>query len=341
MSSRQRRAGFTIVELLVVIAVIAALMGILLPALSGAQRRARKADEQNRLRQVGIAWNLYAQSNKDSALPGFLSSRSGPGGDNVQEAWRVDGRYKFPDGEPVPARDAEQWPWRLLAYLDFDQDALMGHVDLPQQSQLAKKEMGDYSVEDVTLTGERFARPEHIARQPGFGYNAFYVGGWWDQWVDVSDGGSGPRFQPRPRFHQARTVTERPEDSTRMNVIAKSPSTINDPARMVLFCSAAAFSPGEYHRIEDQWPGSHFVVPPYLAEVDLWRKSTSSDSIIEVTRSIPGVPPMNTAIPVARNTKQAAVLHADLHSASEAPGVLDDMRYWVNGADKSVWLHTE
>ncbi|HOZ45604.1 MAG TPA: prolipoprotein diacylglyceryl transferase [Candidatus Hydrogenedentes bacterium] len=52
--------GFTLLELLVAIGIISLLASLLLPALSGARERARRASCQNNLRQMGMVFKMYA-----------------------------------------------------------------------------------------------------------------------------------------------------------------------------------------------------------------------------------------------------------------------------------------
>ncbi len=63
----KRRAlqGFTIVELLVVISIIALLVGILLPAIGKARDSARLRQSSSNLRQLGLAHNMYASEWND------------------------------------------------------------------------------------------------------------------------------------------------------------------------------------------------------------------------------------------------------------------------------------
>ena len=57
--------GFTLTGLLVVIATLAILAALLLPALSGAKAKSRQVACLSNLRQVGISWTLYVSDNAD------------------------------------------------------------------------------------------------------------------------------------------------------------------------------------------------------------------------------------------------------------------------------------
>lgn len=59
------QAAFSLVELLVVIAVIGILAGLLLPALSSSKERARRLKCLSNLRQVNLALRMYADSDND------------------------------------------------------------------------------------------------------------------------------------------------------------------------------------------------------------------------------------------------------------------------------------
>jgi prepilin-type N-terminal cleavage/methylation domain-containing protein len=58
-----KQRGFTLVELLVVIAIIALLMSILMPALNKAKNQAKSAICFSNLRQWGLVWKMYTDDN--------------------------------------------------------------------------------------------------------------------------------------------------------------------------------------------------------------------------------------------------------------------------------------
>ena len=73
-----KRRGFTLLELLIVVAMIGVLVSILLPSLHAARSQAQAVVCSSNVRQLVLANQLYAQTHDDQYVPGaarFLSNR--------------------------------------------------------------------------------------------------------------------------------------------------------------------------------------------------------------------------------------------------------------------------
>jgi prepilin-type N-terminal cleavage/methylation domain-containing protein len=75
-------SAFTLIELLVVIGIIAVLAALLLPMLGRARESARTIECMNNMRQLQLAWQLYADDHQGRLVPNGAGPTSGKVPDN-------------------------------------------------------------------------------------------------------------------------------------------------------------------------------------------------------------------------------------------------------------------
>jgi len=107
-----RRRGFTLIELLVVMVIIALLVGLLLPALGRAKEEARKTQCRSNLRQIGLAYQMYATDNTSFTPPAYgmwaavgvgrhmTNNTSGDGMGKMMLQWQLVPKARTRNGYP-------------------------------------------------------------------------------------------------------------------------------------------------------------------------------------------------------------------------------------------------
>ena len=139
--------AFTLVELLVVMAIIAILAGLILPALAKGKLRAKQVNELSAGRQLMIAWQLYADDNDDAILAGYSS------------------KVEVTDdqGTPLASPIRDRYPWRLASALAHSFRSIYVNESRQFLDEAEAMSHGDYVY--------------RASLYPSLGYNSVFLGG--------------------------------------------------------------------------------------------------------------------------------------------------------------------
>lgn len=168
-ASPRLAAGFTLIEMLVVIAIIAAVLAMMTPSLLGGRAAARHARTMSDLRQVMMGYRLYTEDHDRSVMLGYT-----PPTVDSQPVSVYDENTGQTYGMPV----ADRYPWRLAPYVRDVWRVLHTHGQPPA---LPTK---DDKPEDA------MAKAYSLSLSPTFGLNSVFVGGHHGQYQGFIRAGS-------------------------------------------------------------------------------------------------------------------------------------------------------
>jgi prepilin-type N-terminal cleavage/methylation domain-containing protein len=129
-SIHARRGGFSLVELLVVIGLIATLIAILLPALHRVQEQAKMVQCASNMRQIGMAMLAYSNSNNGWLFPSGL------------------GEYGY-TAPVTPEREKLRWPVYVLTPPIWNNKILLCPADfepMAEHSYILNEHLGQYHI---------------------------------------------------------------------------------------------------------------------------------------------------------------------------------------------------
>jgi type II secretory pathway pseudopilin PulG len=168
----RRRTAFTLLELLITIAIVFLLISAAAFGLRTARRSAARVESLNALKQMVLAYTAYATDHKGKLMPGYIDPAdigTLPGQLNI--------KARLESGYDLPPADTSSYVWRLAPYLDHDWSVFFTDY---RSNGLMTTLVNEYGSGDAGgVYGPAGATPPQygIASVPAYGLNSLFLGG--------------------------------------------------------------------------------------------------------------------------------------------------------------------
>ncbi len=327
----RRLHAFTLVELLLVVAIIAMLTGLLIVSLHGLRDASNRTETLSAIRGMCLAYNEYSTDNRDRLLPGYLDEVTL----NAFEAPPIASPIKtlLETREELSYLDAGSYVWRLAPYMD--------HIWQPFMTDYRSKELIS-KLDPVISAGEYGfgscswdpGDPTLCASAiPSIGLNSIFVGG---------DG-----------YHGGTAITNRnPWFPTNADAVlaATRYSEVKNPAKLILFGTTQFYNQtvfGSMPVLELTY-GYCELRPPYIPDdngnwdPDLQQWGVTGRDHIDITTNADFT--AGGGIPVGRwGSDRIPVGHLDGSTAvmdlNEIAPPHPDVKVWSTEAIQSLMIH--
>lgn len=219
--------AFTLVELLIVIAIIAVLVGLVFFSFRNVRAGATRLESQSALRQMIMAHGSYSADHRMELMPGYL---------DLNALGDLELRVLYEDGPPIfdvtlatncdgDRCDASSYVWRMAPYLDnawqtYLVDYRSKEIESRIEDEVSAQDDADRVYGPGTATGTQLG----LSEIPAFGMNSIYVGG------DTTHGGDMIK-----QYHPWQ-----PDNET---IAATRLSEVRNPSTLIVFAPTAEADP--------------------------------------------------------------------------------------------------